>query len=141
MGLRVGYIYNELQLLSSIKQGIWSTKSNYKFYKFGDLLVLITSETYVGIVALAKFTGEPYEVFLDKDDKYNYHYPVKYLKVLLMEDRIKINNIILGILCLGKGISLNQEVIEEIYQQRSIKPKSNENLILNQMVKNTINIQ
>lgn len=135
MGLRVGYIYNELQLLSSIKQRIWSTNSNYKYYKIGDLLVLITSETYVGIVALAKFTGEPNEVYLDKEDKYIYHYPVEYIKVLLMEDRVKVNKIISGILCLGKSVFLNQEVIEDVFQQKSIKPKANERLILNELNK------
>jgi 5-methylcytosine-specific restriction endonuclease McrA len=135
MGLRVGYIYNELQLLSSIKEGIWSTKSKYKYHKIGDLLVLITSETYIGIVALAKFTGEPYVVYLDKENKYNYYYPIEYLKVILMEDRVKINKTILGILCLGKGLFLNQDVIEEIYQQKSIKLKSYERLILNELNK------
>ncbi|MFB5088339.1 HNH endonuclease signature motif containing protein [Psychrobacillus sp. PGGUH221] len=135
MGLRVGYIYNELQLLLSMKERIWSTKSKYKYYKVGDLLVLITSETYTGIVALARFTGEPYIVNSEKKDSYTYNYPIEYVKILLMEDRVKMDKNILDILCLGRGLSLNQNSIEGIYQQKAIKPKSYERFILNEVNK------
>lgn len=135
MGLRVGYIYNELQLLLSMKERIWSTKSKHKYYKVGDLLVLITSETYTGIVALARFTGEPHVVKSEKKDSYTYYYPIEYVKILLMEDRGKMDKNILSILYLGKGLFLNQNLIEEIFQQKAIKPRSYERFILNELNK------
>lgn len=133
MGLRVGYVNNELELLLSMKEEIWSTQNKYKYFKKGDLLVLITSETYIGIVALARFTGEPVRVITDKKEIYKY--PIEYINILHMEDREKINNNILGILCLGKGKFLNKEEIEDIFQQRTIKPNSYERLILNELNK------
>lgn len=118
-----------------MRDKIWSTKDKYKYYKVGDLLVLITSETYIGIVALAKFTGEPCVVNSVKKNSYNYHYPIEYVKILLMEDRERVDKNILDILCLGKGLLLNQNRIEEIYQQKAIKPKTYERFILNELNK------
>jgi hypothetical protein len=135
--LRIGYIYNELQLLTCIERGLWSTNTRYKYFKKGDLILFITQETYVGFVAVARFNGEPYESNEKILNEHNYHfrYPVEFLHVIPLVDRVNIDKNILAILHMNKGLVLGQKAIEEVYMQKNLKPASHGRLILEEVEK------
>lgn len=123
INMRLGYIYNELQLLTCLKHGLWATNVKYKYFK-GDLIALISIETYIGFVAVGRIYGEPFELEenLWQEHNYKYLYKIEFLHILPLNERENfMDENVMRLLGIRLGYNWNQKIIEEIYGQLSLK--------------------
>lgn len=123
INMRLGYIYNELQLLTCLKHGLWATNKKYKYFK-GDLIALISMETYVGFVAVGRIYGEPFELEekLWQEHNYKFLYKIEFLHILPLNEREKFTDQSVKVLFdIRPGYNRDQKIIEEIYGQLSLK--------------------